>query len=130
MNYKQFIIELQKYYGVYENEFVRKEVYDYVRQNYYECELVQLLQNIKRHFSREWKIRPDIAVVIETEKTYPVISWGAGGDRVIPSGAKKRSKLIEEAEEDFSQEIHEMWKEMKEAMDERMKQVRKEGNDK
>jgi hypothetical protein len=111
MTYKEFIIQIQKYYGVYENETVRHDVYEYVKSMYYESELDQLLFNVKKHFSIKWKTQPDIAIFNETEKKYQLIKY-INEIRQIPEEYKKQIEPVKD-EEDFSGEIGEMWQEMK-----------------
>lgn len=129
MTYYEFMLELQKYYGPYENEQVKIDTGKYVKENYYKSELSKLLYNIKKHFSTKWKTHPDIAIIVETEKAFPIIAWGAGGDRIIPPAEKKNEiEYIYEPEgrDDFVKEQREMFEKMKKKADERMQQIRKE----
>ena len=104
MTHKDFIIDIQKYYGVYENEVVRADVYNFILKNYqYESWLIQLLDNIKKHFSTKWKSQPDIAIIIETEKAYPV-KYYINGLLQIPEEEKKQLPSPDDRE-DFSQLI-------------------------
>ena len=103
MKYKEFMIELQQYYGIYENDVVKHDVYEYVKVKYYQSELYSLLRNIKKHFSRKWKVKPDIAIIVETEKKYPIIHY-LQGQRQVP-GCEKQARIEEDQEEKITQMI-------------------------
>lgn len=124
MIYKKFIIELQEYYGLYENEHVRKDLYEFIKNNYYESELDQLLRNVKKYFSRKWKSQPDITVIVETEEKYPVIVWGAGGDRIIPYMKINLPDPEEDDREDFCKKQREIFEKKKKQADEKTKHIK------
>ena len=125
MTHYNFMLEIQKYYGPYTNKTVKTDVAAYVKKTYYESELEQLLRNIKMHYSRKWKIVPDIAVIVETEKTYPLIQY-VQGYRKIPDCEKKKQIGDDPAEnEDFSEEISAMVAEFKKKQVENMIERRK-----
>ena len=107
MTHYNFMLEIQKYYGPYTNKTVKTDMAAYVKKTYYESELEQLIRNIKMHYSRKWKVVPDIAIIVETEKAYPLIQY-IQGYRQIPDCEKK--KQIEEDPEwkDYSKEISEI----------------------
>lgn len=111
MTHYNFMLEIQKYYGPYINKTVKTDVAAYVKKIYYESELEKLIRNIKMHYSRKWKIVPDIAVIVETEKAYPLIQY-IQGYRKNPDCEKKQ--IEEDTEkEDYSEEISKMVAEFK-----------------
>lgn len=111
MTHYNFMLEIQKYYGPYTNKTVKTDVAAYVKKTYYESELEQLLRNIKMHYSRKWKVVPDIAIIVETEKAYPIIQY-VQGYRKIPDCEKKQIEDNTE-KEDYSEEISGMIAEFK-----------------
>ena len=126
MKYKEFMIELQQYYGIYENNIVKHDVYEYVKKKYYQSELEQLLKNIKESYSRKWKVIPDIAIINETEKKYPIIQYIQGYRQIPKCEKKKQIEQKDNEEKDYSEEVHKLWIETKKRMKEKMKHIRQE----
>lgn len=125
MTYKDFMIAVQQYYGVYENNVVKHDVYEYVKKTYYPSELPQLLQNLKKHYSRKWKVKPDIAIIVETEKKYQIIRY-IQNIREIPDIEMKNqiTKGVGKEEQDYSEELHQLWVDAKKKAEGKMKAIR------
>jgi len=89
MTYENFIIEVQAYYGMYENRFVKNDVYKYVQEEYIENQLEDLLRAIKKTYSYSFKIPPDIAIIERADKKYGITRYAISGEKIKASKVKQ-----------------------------------------
>jgi hypothetical protein len=120
-----FIVKLQKYYGVYENKTVLNEIANFIKRTYYQEELEKLYDAIKCHFSNTFNKQPDIAIILEADKSFNVRTF-INGIRQIPNVEQKR---LEDCTEDFPEGWIDIMKKLVMQNNEKMKDIRKDQND-
>ncbi len=89
MTYENFIIEVQAYYGIYENRVVKNNVYKYVQEEYSENQLKDLLMAIKKTYSYSFKIPPDIAIIERADQKYGITKYAISGEKIKASEVKQ-----------------------------------------
>ena len=89
MIYKDFMVAVQAYYGLYDNRIVKNDVYKYVQEEYSENQLENLLRAIKKTYSYSFKIPPDIAIIERADKKYGITKYAISGEKIKESKVKQ-----------------------------------------